>query len=435
MQRATNGRRWVFVLIFFLFILLNQFDVVLLNPVINQISLTYNVGKDQLQFIFTLAMGIGAAFFLIWGWGYDQFNRKFLFIQAGLIWGVSSWLIALSPTFVTFSMSYLLSAIDNASYSGIFSMVSDYFNPKHRGKIYGLLHTSQPIALLGGILMTNVLHEETNWRLLLFGTGLIAFIVMILIAVFIMEPMRGESEPAMQGVKVSGRYVLDFEGVKGLFKQRGLIFLFLVGFFAIIPWTAIATWMFQHLQDTHGMLTEEIYFILLPALTALTLGYPIGGLIGDGLFTVSRRGRVIMSLLGIALSIVFLLLSFQTINTQGMFFLVMMILNGLFMALERPNVIAMVFDITLPELRSTSISIMMLFQLIGSFLGPILVGYLLPFTGLGNALLWVCAFAWGISLLLLIALCRIMPQEIEGLRKRMAYRSQLERQLKTQKAD
>jgi len=77
----------------------------------------------------------------------------------------------------------------------------------------------------------------------------------------------------------------------------------------------------------------------------------------------------------------------------------------------------------------------MLFQLIGSFLGPILVGYLLPFTGLGNALLWVCTLAWGISLLLLIALCRIMPQEIEGLRKRMAYRSQLERQLKTQKAD
>jgi MFS family permease len=415
--------------------LFHQFDVGLLNPVIDQISITFNVHKNQLQPVFTLAVWVGAAFFLVWGWGYDRFNRKYLLIYAGFIWGATSLLIGISPTFVTFSVSYVLSAIDNAAYSGIFSMISDLFNPRHRGKIFGLLHTSQPFALLGGILLTNILNENTNWRLMLLGAGLIPFVIILLVFITVKEPKRGESEPAMQGVKISGIYLLDGERIKGLFKRRGLILLFIVGLFAIMPWTAILTWMISYLQTLHGFTTEEIYFILFPALTALTLGYPIGGLIGDRYFKVSRNGRVITSLIGIAFSIIFLLLSFLTASVQGPLFVMLMTFTGLFMAMERPNVIAMVFDMTLPELRSTSMSIMMLFQLIGSFLGPILVGYLMPFMGLGHALSWVCTGAWGISLALLVGVYRFMPGEIEWLRKQMAYRSQLERQMQMQEVE
>jgi MFS transporter, Spinster family, sphingosine-1-phosphate transporter len=435
MYKATKGRRWVYVLIFFLFMLFHQFDVVLLNPVINQISAAYNVLREQLQPVFTLAIWVGAAFFLLWGWGYDRFNRKIILVYAGFVWGVTSLLIGISPTFVTFSVSYVLSAIDNAAYSGIFTMVSDYFNPKQRGKIYGLLHTSQPIALLGGILLTNILNKDTNWRLMLLGAGLVAFTMMLLVAIGIKEPKRGESEPAMQGINVSGIFLLDGERIRGLFKRRGLMLLFLVGLFAIMPWTAITTWTVSFLQNVHGLTVEEIYFILFPALTALTLGYPIGGLIGDHLFKISRRGRVVISLIGVALSILFLLLSFLMTSFRGTPFILMMMFTGLFMALERPNVIAMVFDMTLPELRSTSISIMMLFQLIGSIIGPILVGFLIPFTGLRNGLLWVSVGAWLISLFLLMSVYCLMPHEIEWLRKQMAYRSQLEKQIQTRKVD
>ncbi len=435
MQKANKGRRWVYILIFFLFMLFHQFDVVLLNPVIHQITITFNVLPDQLQPVFTLAMWVGAVFFLIWGWGYDRFTRKYLLIHAGLIWGVTSILIGISPTFVTFSVSYVLSAIDNAAYSGLFSMVSDYFSPKHRGKILGLLHTSQPLALLGGIFLTNFITEDINWRFMLLGAAIIPFIMILLVAFVVKEPKRGESEPAMQGIEVSGMYLLDGERIKGLFNRRGLMLLFLVGLLSIMPWTAITTWMIPYLQNYHSLTTEEIYTVLFPALTALTLGYPLGGMIGDGLFRKSRRGRVITSVIGIALSMLFLLLSFQIGNVRGTLFILLMMFTGLFMALERPNVIAMVFDITLPEIRSTSMAIMMLFQLIGSVIGPMLVGILIPKIGLEQALLWVCVGAWGSSLVLLFGISRLLPKEIEWLRKQMAYRSQLERQLQTQEVD
>jgi MFS family permease len=102
------------------------------------------------------------------------------------------------------------------------------------------------------------------------------------------------------------------------------------------------------------------------------------------------------------------------------------------MALEKPNVIAMVFDTTLPELRSTAMTFMMFCQLIGSMIGPLAVGALIPRIGSGSAILWVCVVAWGISLLL-IGLLFLMPKDIENLRKHMAYRSQLEARLESRK--
>jgi MFS family permease len=380
-------------------------------------------------------MCVAAAFYFVWGWGYDRFNRKYLLIFAGFIWGATSLLIGISPTFATFSMSYIMSAVDNGSYSGIFSMVGDYFNPKNRGKVLGLLQSSQPIALLAGILVTNLISTDVNWRLVLLIAGLIAFIMMILVALGIEEPMRGESESAMQGIRVSGVYLPDTMSVKDLFKRRGFVSLFLIGLFAIIPWSAIVSWMGIYLQESHSLLTDDIYRILFPSLTALTLGYPLGGMLGDGVFKSSRRGRVIVSLSGVALSILFFAESFLLPTVDGTWFVLLMMFTGFSMALEKPNVLAMVFDITLPELRSTSMSIVMFFQLVGYVSGPLFVQLLIPFVGLGRALLWVCVGAWGISFVILMGVYQVIPKEIEWLRKQMAYRSQLERHLQMQDAD
>jgi len=86
--------------------------------------------------------------------------------------------------------------------------------------------------------------------------------------------------------------------------------------------------MFFYLQSVHFLSMNEIYQILFPALTALTLGYPLGGLIGDTLFKYSKKGRVIASMSGISLSIVFLVFSFQVTNTKGSGFTLLMMLTG-----------------------------------------------------------------------------------------------------------
>ena len=433
MKKVKIKRRWIAVLIFFFFLLFNQFDAFLLEPVANQIFTTWNISSIQLKPITTISLVLGIISFIVWGWLYDKYNRKQLLILACILWAINSWLLGISPTFGTFAISYIISIVDNASFSGVFSIISDYFRPRNRGKVIGLLYISCPTAYFTGNVLVNIMAIEINWLWVLCGVGLVASILAALINYCVPEPRRGGGEPALKDVEITGVYLKDRERFKGFIKQRGLILLSLIGFFTTIPWTAITGWMVSFLQDVQGFPVTDIIQILFPALTALTLGFPIGGLFGDYLTRFSIRGRAMVSLLSVGLSILLLLIVFHT-DSANIGVILLFVFLAFFISFEKPNSVAMVFDITLPEIRSEAVSILMLHQFLGTLTGSSLVRHLLQWMDLRSALLFVCLGAWGISLLLLICLFMCLPGEVEELRKHMAYRRSLEERLQTKDA-
>jgi len=430
MKKTKIKRRWIAVLILFFFLLFNQFDAFLLEPVANQIFTTWNISSAQLKLVSTISLVLGSIFFIVWGWLYDKYERKQLLIFVCSLWAINSWLLGISPTFNTFAISYIISIVDNSSFAGVFSIISDYFRPRNRGKVIGLLYISHPVAYFTGNVLVNIMAIEINWLWVLCGVGLIALILAALINYCVPEPRRGGGEPALRDVEITGVYLKDRERFKGLFKQRGLILLFFVGFFATIPWTAITGWMFSFLQDVQGFPVTYIYQILIPAMTALALGFPIGGLMGDYLSGISTRGRAMVSLLSVGLSILLLFIVSHT-DRANIGVILLFVFLAFFISFEKPNTVAMVFDITLPEIRSEAVSIMMLHQFLGTLTGSSLMRRLLQWMDLRSALLSVCLGAWGISLLLLIGLFMCLPGEVEQLRKHMAYRRNLEERLQT----
>lgn len=47
--------------------------------------------------------------------------------------------------------------IDNSSYPGLYSLLADYFSPRLRGKVYGLMQMSSPLgAAVGTVLATSL---------------------------------------------------------------------------------------------------------------------------------------------------------------------------------------------------------------------------------------------------------------------------------------
>jgi len=111
-------------------------------------------------------------------------------------------------------------------------------------------------------------------------------------------------------------------------------------------------------------------------------------------------------------------------------FTYLMALMGLFMSFSSPNIIGSILDITLPEFRGSAISISLLSQTLGAIIGPGIVLLLLNRFDVGSAIIWVSLGAWLMGLLVLGALVKPIPAEIEHLRKHMAYRSHLEARLK-----
>jgi len=57
------------------------------------------------------------------------------------------------PTYPAFVVTRASTGIDDSSYPGLYSLISDYFGPTMRGKVYGLLQLSQPLGYMSVCLL------------------------------------------------------------------------------------------------------------------------------------------------------------------------------------------------------------------------------------------------------------------------------------------
>ena len=133
-----------------------------------------------------------------------------------------------------------------------------------------------------------------------------------------------------------------------------LWFIFLQGFAGVIPWQVITSWFFVYLAEERGYDQGSILFTMAPLVLLMAASYFIGGAAGDWLFRKTNTGRIIVSSTGVILGAVFLFFAIQSpVESRNTFFFLMM-LTAVFMPFSSPNVIATVYDVTMPEVRSTA---------------------------------------------------------------------------------
>lgn len=426
-------KRWVYILIFFCFMMFHHLDIIMLDPMRSEIEAAFNISAGQSQTTLILSLVTAGVFFLLWGYVFDRHSRRNFLVLAGFLWGATSWLTGIAPTFETFALSFSAGTIDNASITGILSLVGDYFSPRDRGKIFGVLFTAQPVAYLVLLVFFSFFFTEISWRTYLFFSGGVGIVLSVIIYLKVREPNRGQSEPALMGMKLSGQYLFDWESARATLLQPGFLMLCGLSLFSVMPLAALYRWVTTCLSMNQGGVSENVYQVLFPILIALILGNPLGGLLGDILFQLKKRARVWVTLAALALALVTSVMMFLAGDMASLSFRIWATLTGLLISMARPNTFAMVFDITLPEIRTMSVSVLMVFQLIGLGLGSLLVKSLGPGLDIHATLFIVTVVSILLSLLLLIGLLSRMPKEIENLRRHMAYRSQLEARLESRK--
>lgn len=429
MSKGRKARRWVFVLVLSLFLLFHQLDILLLRPVTTQMLFLLHVREAWIEPVVTLSVGISIIFALFWGYLYDRHSRTKILALVSFLWGVTSWLVGISPTLATYLISSLTSGTDNLGASGIFSLVGDTFGSKNRGKIFGLLYISQPLALFFVVFISPALTNRINWRLLLLVIGGIAFLLTIVIDTLLHEPKRGARERSMTNVPLTGTYLFDWNSAKENLKAPSLLLIFLFSLLGMMPWYVLTTWISPLFKEMDQISSLEIAQRLLPALIAVMIGYPAGGFLGDFFGKKRDIGRVTIAVLGMLLPTFFLILAFLIIDLDQPFFLVFFILMGFFMSFSWPNMIAVIFEITIPEIRSFTTSIVLALQAMGGLLGLFLVSILQNWIELHAAILTISIGAWLLGFFCLVRLFITLPRDIENLRRQMAYRSHLERRL------
>lgn len=426
-MKSSPRYRWFVVAVFFFFMLLHQSDKLLIGPLTTPIMETFGIDEVQMGAVFTGALLVGAVLYPIWGYLYDRFSRSKLLALASAIWGSTTWLSAIAPTYPLFLFSRSSTGVDDSSYPGLYSLVSDYFGPQMRGRVYGLLQLSQPLGYMLGLILATFLSVTIGWRSVFFITGSLGLVLAVIIFLTVREAPRGQSEPEMTPLEEIGVYRLNKNAVRDLFRNRSLLLLIIQGFFGQFPWAVITYWFFRYLETERGFSSETVFATMAPTILVLASGYFVGGSVGDFFFRRTPRGRMLVATTAVLLGAVLLTITLNiSVGNQGLF-MVMLMITALFIPFAAPNVISTIHDITLPEVRSSALAIENFLEYGGAALAPLLAGLIARAYSLHLAILLISVSAWILGSFFLGLTAYLIPRDIEHLRHQMQLRAEFEK--------
>jgi MFS family permease len=408
--------------IFFLFMLLHQSDKLLIGPLMKPIMETFQINYTQWGLINTGALVVGSMLYPVWGWLSDKYNRAKLIALASFVWGATTWFSAIAPTFRTFLVTRSSTGIDDSSYPGLYSLVSDYFGPKSRGKIFGLLQFAQPIGYLIGMLLALMLGGVIGWRAVFYLTGSLGMVLAVVIFFGVQDVPRGSSEEELQDVDKE-KYKFSWQAAKDLFKKKTMWMIYAQGFFGVFPWNVITYSFFGYLEIERHYSSGTMLLTMAPAIIVLALGYPVGGFLGDWLFKRTRRGRLIVSSVGVLLGTIFMYITIHIPVDQPVFFGIMLMVTALFIPFAAPNVLSTVYDISLPEVRSSANAIESFIESAGAASAPLISGLIADATSLQDSILIICISAWVLCFIFFLGAIYFIPRDVQDLHNQLLERA------------
>jgi predicted MFS family arabinose efflux permease len=358
----------------------------------------------------------------LWGYLFDKYARPPLAALASTIWGGTTVLSTFSTNYLELAFTRALTGIDNEATSGILSFIGDNFPPEKRSTALGVLNTSGALGALMGTFIGAIIGGSLGWRSAFLITGVPGLLLAVLILTTLKDKPRGSTEPELTAVKEKLKDTFKGESLAEVLKRKSMAFLFVQGFFGVFPWQIITYWFFTYMTDVRSFEGEFQILVMLVALLTMVAGNVVAGLISDWAFRKTLRGRAIFAGLSVALGLVFFdmtLLVKSGLET----FILLAALTGFFIPMAGPAVSASLQDISLPEVRSTTHSIQVFVENVGSGFAPLITGYLADTVGLEWGMVTIITLTWSICAFFLTAASLTLPKDIEWKRAKLAERA------------
>lgn len=183
--------RWYVVLVSFLFLVFHQADRFIISGIAPALLEEFNITYAELGLVFSVPILAAALLYPVWGYLYDKYSRRLLESAAAAIWGITTWLNSLARVFREFFITRIATGIDDAAPPGIYSLVTDYFEPEKRGKAMGFINAAAPLGSIIGIMLAVLIGLKINWRLSFYLTGTIGLLTALLVYFTVRDIPRG----------------------------------------------------------------------------------------------------------------------------------------------------------------------------------------------------------------------------------------------------
>src|SRR5258708_33866528 len=253
-----------------------NFDLVAFGVLAPDIRDAFHIASGAITAIAGITGAVPIVFAIVLGYFGDRSNRVVLSAVTAVFWGVTALLSGLAPVLALLVVARLLGGVGFLSTETIYpSLLSDYYQPRSLGTVFGSYRTfGQALALLGGPL-AGAIAAAFNWRVAFVVLALPTFVLAAVVLMVLREPERGASQGAVQPAEEHPSILEGYRRMRAIASLRRTWFAAFLFAGGTIPFITLLSTFFTHAYGTGDA-----------ARGLLTGLYGLGGLAGIVVWTV-----------------------------------------------------------------------------------------------------------------------------------------------------
>jgi len=357
----------------------------IITPMAKELTADLNLkGEDQVAFINSMFLSVGAFCSIIWALLAVKFSRKILLLTATLEWSLLTLFTIFATDFYSFLIFQLLAAIGfGAALPLIYSLTIDLFEPSERGIKFGTLSAYYILGNGLGQILSGFLIDYYSWQIPLLIVAISGFICTILL-LLIKEPIKGEKDGLIEikdGSIIELGFKIKSEDLKKIWRIKTTRWILILDFVMFVGIGAVSSFFISMLKNDFNLSSTFATILLIIVFGNQIPSGIIIGKLGDRKYQSDKKGRINIAMKcllfgGVIYALGFLLAIFlKNIFSFTIFFI--LILSGAFLfgGID-PLMQATLGEINPPEIRSTVYAINYLATTtFGRSLSLLLLGY------------------------------------------------------------
>jgi MFS family permease len=367
----------------------------------------------------------------LWGFAADKFPRKNVIVFGTGVWGVWTLLVGFSQSFGQLLAIRAISGIGlGCLMPATFSLMSDTFPPSRRGRALGIMEGIGVLGIVVGTLGLGLLATPDLWRWGFFLLGGFSIISGLVVWFLVDEPVRGASEPELEGkitAEDAAQYSFRVADVPKVLSIPTIWVAIAQGLAGSMPWVVLGLYLITWLVRDRGLVEGEATVAFAGIVVGTAISNVLGGFLGDWAEGISPKyGRPFIGQISIIFGIPLTYILFTQTDDwslaaiTALSFFTALLISWPGKGSKEP----MMQAVTPPELRSTAFSFVTFIESGFAALIAIVAGRLADSTSLTQALLWTVPFPWIICAAIFSLFYFTYPQDSTKLRILMSDRAE-----------
>ncbi len=429
-EKKRQRRQTLFALSFGYFI--DQGEGQALSVLFPVLQTIWGLSYSNLGVISTIRNLLQSISSPLWGYISDKASRKTVILFGTGIWGLWTAAVGMTQNFGQLLVIRAVSGIGlGCLMPATFSIMSDTFPPKDRGKALGLMEAVGVFGIIIATVGLGFLATPTLWRWGYFLLGGFSVLSGLVVWFLVEEPVRGEAEPELAG-KITREdaktFGLQLSDLPKVLKIPTIWVAIAQGLAGSMPWVVMGSFLITWLVNDRNIPSENATLVFAGIVVGTVISNIIGGFLGDWAEQINPKfGRTIIGQISIISGIPLTYILFtQTENWSLWGIIVLSFFTALMISWPGKGAKEpMMQGVVPPELRGTAFSMTTFIESGFAAVAGVIAGSLADRIGLTQALLWTVPFPWIICAALFSLFYLTYPKDSEELRNLMAERAKI----------